>query len=131
LAITVLLLASCWDASAFLFSVRPFESSLGLSILGNADDGRQGVVCDHICGGDPGVWDAPPIACPICGRKGIWLDASTGSACDGARGFSYREAKSSPIATATRFASSLFLAAAHRALPQGCLAITPLFLQPF
>jgi hypothetical protein len=53
----------------------------GQPIPGNTDDYRQCVVCDHICG-DLRVWNETPIACPSCGRKGIWLDAVDWSTCD-------------------------------------------------
>jgi 4-hydroxy-3-methylbut-2-en-1-yl diphosphate synthase IspG/GcpE len=54
---------------------------IGQPIPCNTDDYRQCVVCDHICG-DLRVWNETPIACPSCGRKGIWLDAVDWSTCD-------------------------------------------------
>jgi hypothetical protein len=56
-------------------------SQIGAAIASKADDCRQCVACDHICG-DLRVWDETPIACPSCGRNGIWLDAVDWSMCD-------------------------------------------------
>ena len=65
-------------------------SHLGQPTPCRADDCRQCVVCDHICG-DLRVWDETPIACPNCGRKGIWLDVVDWSACDADAAVSARE----------------------------------------
>jgi hypothetical protein len=55
-------------------------NDIGVPIRHNADDWRQCVACDYICG-DVRVWDEAPLACPGCGRKGIWLDAVDWSTC--------------------------------------------------
>jgi hypothetical protein len=62
----------------------------------NADDCRQCVACDHICGD---LRDETPIACPSCGPKGIWLDAVDWSTCDAdaARFQPQRKVKNSPL----------------------------------
>jgi hypothetical protein len=47
---------------------------IGVPMPYSADDWRQCVARDHICG-DLRVCDKTPIACPSCGRNGIWLNA--------------------------------------------------------